>query len=95
LDLIPLAVPVLLVFGALQAEAQVREGVAEAAAFAWMYLPNPHLLERFRRGAALAPSDLSTDYGGRSGVGNTDYAALDRARAAPGAVPTEDRNRAD
>lgn len=58
-----------------KAAALIREGHADAAAFARLYISNPDLVERFRRGAALAPSDSSTYYGGTE-RGYTDYPAL-------------------
>lgn len=58
-----------------KAAALIREGLADAAAFARFYISNPDLVERFRRNAALAPSDSSTYYGGTE-KGYTDYPAL-------------------
>lgn len=53
----------------------IRDGHADAAAFAKLFISNPDLVERFRRGAPLAPSDSSTYYGGTD-KGYTDYPAL-------------------
>jgi N-ethylmaleimide reductase len=58
-----------------KAAALIRDGVADAAAFARPYISNPDLVERFRQDAALAPSDSSTYYGGTE-KGYTDYPAL-------------------
>jgi N-ethylmaleimide reductase len=58
-----------------KAVALIREGFADAAAFARLYISNPDLVERFRRGAAIAPSDSKTYYGGTE-KGYTDYPAL-------------------
>lgn len=58
-----------------KAVAMIREGDADAAAFARLYISNPDLVERFRRGAPLAPSDPSTYYGGTE-KGYIDYPAL-------------------
>jgi N-ethylmaleimide reductase len=58
-----------------KAAAMIREGQADAAAFARLYISNPDLVERFRRGAPIAPSDSSTYYGGTE-KGYTDYPAL-------------------
>src|SRR5260221_5546313 len=55
--------------------ALIQDGFADAAAFARLYISNPDLVERFRRGAAIAPSDTSTYYGGTE-KGYTDYPAL-------------------
>jgi len=58
-----------------KAAALIQDGFADAAAFARLYISNPDLVERFRRGAAIAPSDTSTYYGGTE-KGYTDYPAL-------------------
>lgn len=58
-----------------KAAALIREGFADAASFARLYISNPDLVERFRRGAPLAPSDPKTYYGGTE-KGYTDYPAL-------------------
>jgi N-ethylmaleimide reductase len=58
-----------------RAAEMIREGLADAVAFARLYISNPDLVERFRRGAPIAPSDSSTYYGGTE-KGYTDYPAL-------------------
>ncbi|MBV8882010.1 MAG: alkene reductase [Planctomycetaceae bacterium] len=58
-----------------KAAALIRAGDADAAAFARLFISNPDLVERFRRDAAIAPSDSSTYYGGTE-KGYTDYPAL-------------------
>jgi N-ethylmaleimide reductase len=58
-----------------KAAALIQEGYADAAAFARLYISNPDLVERFRRGAPIAPSDSSTYYGGTE-KGYIDYPAL-------------------
>jgi N-ethylmaleimide reductase len=58
-----------------KAAALIRDGAADAAAFARLYISNPDLVARFRRGAPIAPSDPSTYYGGTE-KGYTDYPAL-------------------
>ena len=58
-----------------KAAALIRDGYADAAAFARFFISNPDLVERFRRGAALSPSDSSTYYGGTE-KGYIDYPAL-------------------
>lgn len=58
-----------------KAAAMIHAGLADAAAFARLYISNPDLVARFHRNAALAPSDTSTYYGGTE-KGYTDYPAL-------------------
>lgn len=59
----------------------VAAGWADAIAFGKLFIANPDLVERIRRGAPLNPWDQTTFYGG--GVeGYTDYPALDAAKAA-------------
>jgi N-ethylmaleimide reductase len=57
------------------AEAALTSGEADAVAFARAFIANPDLVERFRRGAALADADVSTIYGGGE-KGYADYPAL-------------------
>ena len=59
-----------------RANATLRDGAADLIAFAVLFLANPDLLERFRRGGPLNPPDRKTFYGGTAG-GYTDYPALD------------------
>jgi N-ethylmaleimide reductase len=54
----------------------LAEGNADAVAFATLYVSNPDLVERFRRGAPLQPADSKTFYGGTE-RGYTDYPALE------------------
>ena len=58
-----------------RANAVLREGSADLIAFAALFLANPDLPERFRRGAPLNPPDRATFYGGTE-RGYTDYPAL-------------------
>jgi len=58
-----------------KAVAMIQEGLADAAAFARSYISNPDLVNRFRQGSALAPSDPTSYYGGTE-KGYTDYPAL-------------------
>jgi N-ethylmaleimide reductase len=58
-----------------KASTMIQEGLADAAAFARLYISNPDLVHRFRKGAALAPSDPNSYYGGTE-KGYTDYPAL-------------------
>ncbi len=58
----------------------VAEGWADAVAFGRLFIANPDLPERFRRGAPLNRYDRSTFYGGGA-RGYTDYPALAERRA--------------
>jgi N-ethylmaleimide reductase len=58
-----------------RANAALREGSADLIAFATLFLANPDLPERFRRGAALNTPDRPTFYAGAD-KGYTDYPAL-------------------
>ena len=58
-----------------RANAALREGAVDLVSFATLFLANPDLPERFRRGAPLNPPDRDTFYrGGEKGY--TDYPAL-------------------
>ncbi|MFH6785125.1 MULTISPECIES: alkene reductase [Methylobacterium] len=57
------------------ADAAIAEGRADAIAFGRLFIANPDLAERLRRGAPLNRYDRSTFYGGDAG-GYTDYPAL-------------------
>jgi N-ethylmaleimide reductase len=58
-----------------RANAVLREGSADLVSFAALYLANPDLDERFRRGGPFNPPDRKTFYGGAA-KGYTDYPAL-------------------
>jgi N-ethylmaleimide reductase len=58
-----------------RANAVLREGAADLVSFAALFLANPDLPERFRRGAAFNAPDRKTFYGGAA-PGYTDYPAL-------------------
>ena len=53
----------------------LRDGTADLVSFAALYLANPDLDERFRRGGPFNPPDRKTFYGGAA-KGYTDYPAL-------------------
>jgi N-ethylmaleimide reductase len=55
----------------------VENEQADAIAFGRLYIANPDLVARVRRGAALNAPDRATFYGGAAG-GYTDYPLLDR-----------------
>ena len=54
---------------------------ADLIAFGKLYIANPDLVERFKRGAPLNEYDKDTFYGGGA-KGYTDYPALESAAAA-------------
>jgi N-ethylmaleimide reductase len=58
-----------------RANAVLREGAADLVSFAALYLANPDLDQRFRRGGPFNPPDRKTFYGGAA-KGYTDYPAL-------------------
>jgi N-ethylmaleimide reductase len=60
------------------AEEALKAGRADLFAFGRLFIANPDLVERFRRGAPLAEPDRATFYGGDA-RGYTDYPALDAA----------------
>jgi N-ethylmaleimide reductase len=58
-----------------RANAVLQEGLADLVAFGTLFVANPDLVQRFRRGAALNPPDRATFYsGGRKGY--IDYPTL-------------------
>jgi N-ethylmaleimide reductase len=58
-----------------RANAVLRDGEADLVSFAQLFLANPDLPERFRRGAAFNPPDRKTFYGGAA-HGYTDYPSI-------------------
>ena len=60
-----------------RANAAMRDGTVDLVSFATLFLANPDLPERFRRGAPFNAPDRPTFYGGRR-QGYTDYPALRR-----------------
>jgi N-ethylmaleimide reductase len=58
-----------------RANAVLGDGTADLVSFAALYLANPDLDERFRRGGPFNPPDRKTFYGGAA-KGYTDYPAL-------------------
>lgn len=58
-----------------RADAAVRDGIVDLVSFAALFLANPDLPERFRRGAPLNTPDRSTFYAGGE-KGYIDYPAL-------------------
>jgi N-ethylmaleimide reductase len=58
-----------------RANAALRDGTADLVSFATLFLANPDLPERFRKGAPFNPPDRKTFYGGGA-KGYTDYPAI-------------------
>src|SRR5271167_3903506 len=58
-----------------RANAVIRDGIADLVSFAALFLANPDLPERFRRGGPLNAPDRKTFYGGAA-AGYTDYPPL-------------------
>ncbi len=58
------------------AEQVTDQGGADAVSFGALFLANPDLPERFKRGASLNPPDRATMYGGQA-QGYVDYPALE------------------
>jgi N-ethylmaleimide reductase len=58
-----------------RANAVLRSGAADLVSFATLFLANPDLPERFRRGAPFNPPERKMYYGGGA-AGYTDYPAL-------------------
>jgi N-ethylmaleimide reductase len=59
-----------------RANAVIHDGYADLVSFAVLFLANPDLPIRFRRGGPFNPPDRKTFYGGTA-VGYTDYPPLD------------------
>jgi 2,4-dienoyl-CoA reductase-like NADH-dependent reductase (Old Yellow Enzyme family) len=59
-----------------RAEAALAEGAADAITFGRPFIANPDLIDRFARGAPLAPDDMATWYS-QGAEGYTDYPALE------------------
>jgi N-ethylmaleimide reductase len=59
----------------------LRAGYADLIAFGQLFLANPDLAERFKRGAPLNTPNPDTYYGGGA-EGSIDYPALDAAQPA-------------
>jgi N-ethylmaleimide reductase len=58
-----------------RANAAIHDGTADLVSFASLFLANPDLPERFRRGGPFNPPDRKTFYGGTA-AGYTDYPPL-------------------
>jgi N-ethylmaleimide reductase len=58
-----------------RANAVLRDGNADLVSFATLFIANPDLPERLRRGADFSPADRKTFYGGAA-KGYTDYPTL-------------------
>jgi N-ethylmaleimide reductase len=64
-----------------RANAVIEEGLADLVAFGQLFIANPDLVERFKRGAEFNPPDRETFYGGGA-KGYIDYPTLDSAQSA-------------
>jgi N-ethylmaleimide reductase len=60
-----------------RANAVLQSGDADLISFATLFIANPDLPERLRRGGPFATAERKTFYGGSAG-GYTDYSALTR-----------------
>lgn len=60
------------------AKAAIASGLADAIAFGRLYISNPDLADRIRKGAAMTPYNRATFYGGTD-KGYTDYPFLSKA----------------
>jgi N-ethylmaleimide reductase len=58
-----------------RANAAIRDGFTDLVSFAALFIANPDLPERFRRGGPFNPPDRKTFYGGSAG-GYIDYPAI-------------------
>jgi N-ethylmaleimide reductase len=58
-----------------RANAVIRDGAADLVSFATLFLANPDLPERLRRGGPFNPADRKSFYGGAA-PGYTDYPPL-------------------
>jgi len=63
-------------YGRDRAMTAIEDGLCDAVACGRLYISNPDLVERFRRGAPLNEPDLATFYGGGE-EGYTDYPSLE------------------
>jgi N-ethylmaleimide reductase len=65
-----------------RANAVLKEETADLVAFGQLFIANPDLVERFRKGAPFNEPDRSTFYGGGT-KGYIDYPTLDQMQSAP------------
>ena len=63
------------------AEAAIAAGHADAIAFGRIFISNPDLPRRLKRGFPLTPYNRATFYGGEA-MGYTDYSAYDELQQA-------------
>lgn len=66
-----------------KANAVIEEGLADLVAFGQLFIANPDLVERFKRGAPFNPPDRDTFYGGGE-KGYIDYPTLNATSALQG-----------
>ena len=65
-----------------EAEASIGDGLVDAVSFGRLYIANPDLVERFKRGGPFNDMDKRTIYGGEGAAGYCDYPRLSDAAKA-------------
>lgn len=63
-------------YTAAEAESAIAENSVDAVSFGRLYIANPDLVDRFKRGGPFNKMDKRTIYGGDGAVGYTDYPLL-------------------
>jgi N-ethylmaleimide reductase len=63
-------------FTAEEAETSIGDGLVDAVSFGRLYIANPDLVERFKRGGPFNEMDKRTIYGGEGAAGYCDYPML-------------------
>ena len=63
-------------YTAAEAEESIGEGRVDAVSFGRLYIANPDLVDRFKRGGPFNKMDKRTIYGGEGSAGYTDYPPL-------------------
>jgi N-ethylmaleimide reductase len=63
-------------YTASEAEESIGEGRVDAVSFGRLYIANPDLVDRFKRGGPFNEMDKRTIYGGEGSAGYTDYPPL-------------------
>jgi N-ethylmaleimide reductase len=69
-----------------RANAVIEQGLADLVAFGQLFIANPDLVERFKRGAPFNPPDRDTFYGGGA-RGYIDYPTLNASQAGKALSP--------
>jgi N-ethylmaleimide reductase len=63
-------------YSAEEAETGIAGGLVDAVSFGRLYIANPDLVERFKRGGPFNDMDKRTIYGGEGAAGYCDYPML-------------------